>query len=76
MDIREFSPHIFWSYDPSADVPQEVVIRQVIRYGEIKDIILLVRRVGKERIREVIGKWPPDKGLDKHLCFMQKVILA
>jgi hypothetical protein len=76
MDTSGFSPHIFWSYDPSADIPQEVVIKQVVLYGEIRDKVLLVKKVGKEKIRRVMENWKNEKGAEKHICFMQRVILA
>ena len=76
MDTSGFSPHIFWSYNPSADFPQKVVIRQVVLYGEIKDKVLLAKRIGKEKIRQEMGKWKKEKGTEKHICFMQRVILA
>ena len=49
MDIKGFSPHIFWSYKKAADLQPGVVVRQVIAYGEVKDMILLVNKMEKKR---------------------------
>jgi hypothetical protein len=75
MDIKDFSHHIFWSYDRSADINPEVVIRQVISYGEVKDMILLVKKTGKNKILEVIRNWKGREKYNKHINFMEKVIL-
>ena len=75
MDIKGFSPHIFWSYNRSKELKPEVVIRQVIAYGEVKDMILLVKKVGKKRILEVIKNWKGREKYDKHINFIEKVIL-
>ncbi|MCK5135831.1 MAG: hypothetical protein KAR19_08615 [Bacteroidales bacterium] len=76
MDIKEFSSHIFWSYDRFSDLKPEVVIKQVIVYGEVKDMILLVKKVGEKRIYEVIKNWKDQEKYDKHINFMEKVILG
>ena len=50
MEIKGFSPHIFWSYDKESELEPEVVIRQVIVYGEVKDMVLLAKMAGREKI--------------------------
>ena len=76
MDIKGFSPHIFWSYNRSKELKPEVVIRQVIAYGEVNDMILLVKKVGERKIHDEIKKWKDRKKLEKHINFMEKVILG
>jgi len=75
MDILDFSPHIFWSYDRGADIEPEVVIRQVIAYGEVRDMLLLNHRIDRNRILEVIGSWKGRKKHDKQIHFFKTVIL-
>ena len=50
LEIKEFSSHIFWSYNQSAELKPEIIIKQVISYGEVKDMILLVEKVGRNMI--------------------------
>lgn len=76
MKIKDFSPHIFWSYDKQADLEPEVVIKQVITYGEVSDKVLLVKKIGKSQIIDVINGWKNHERYDKHINFMQQVILA
>mgnify|MGYP000672238203 CR=1 FL=1 len=56
MTIEPFSKHIFWSYKPDADLPERVVIQQVIAYGEISDIRLISKMVPHQVINEAIEK--------------------
>jgi hypothetical protein len=76
MKIKDFSPHIFWSYNKQADLEPEVVIKQVITYGEVSDKVLLVKKIGKPQIVEVIDGWKNCEKYEKQINFMQKVILA
>ena len=78
MEISGFSPHIFWSYDRSASLPEEVVIKQVVIYGEVKDKIMLAKMLGKQKISHVIDtlKEKEKEKAEKHISFMQKIILA
>lgn len=75
MDIKGFSPHIFWSYNKSADIEPGIIIRQVIAYGEIQDMLLLVKRLDKERILSTIDKWQDREHNEKRINFFKKVIL-
>jgi len=76
MDIREFSPHIFWSYDKHADINPEIVVRRVVAHGEIKDMILLTRKIEKNRILESIENWKERNKHEKHINFFKRVILG
>jgi len=76
MDIQGFSPYIFWSYNKAAEIEPEVIIRQVIAYGEVKDMILLHRKIKKNRIQEVIKNWKGREKYEKHINFFEKVILS
>lgn len=76
MDIKGFSSHIFWSYSKSADIEPGVIIKQVIAYGEIKDMLLLAKKIEKTRILNVIENWKGREKYDKHINFVEKVILG
>lgn len=75
MDIKGFSPHIFWSYNQSADLEPGIIIRQVIAYGEIQDMLLLVKRLDKEKILSTIDTWKDREHNEKRINFFKKVIL-
>lgn len=76
MDIKDFSPHIFWSYDNSSELKPEIIIRQVIIYGEVKDMILMERMVGRTKIHNTIRNWKDRDKYEKHINFFEKVILG
>jgi hypothetical protein len=56
MNISGFSKHPFWSYKKNADLPEEIIIQQIVLYGEIKDMIRLTRLFSKEQINKVISR--------------------
>ncbi len=76
MKINDFSSHIFWSYEKSSELDQDVVIKQVIAYGEVKDMVILARKVEKEKIYHAINNWKGRARYRKHINFMEKVILG
>ena len=75
MNIQDFSPHIFWSYKRSSDIETDIVIKQVIAFGEISDMILLSKKIDKSRILDVIKRWKGKEKYEKHINFVEKIIL-
>lgn len=76
MKITGFLSYPFWSYNKNADLPDEVVIRQIILYGEISDMILLAEKIDKLIIQKVLEQITPGyPGNKKRINFFKKVIL-
>ncbi len=75
MDITPFSKHIFWSWKHDADLPENLVIQQVIAYGEISDFRLLSKLIPKQNIIEAIEKWRNKDQYKKHIHFLKQVFL-
>lgn len=75
MNIKPFSKHIFWSYKPDADLPENLVIQQVIAYGEISDFRLISKLLPPQKINEAIEKWNNKDRYEKHINFLKKVFL-
>ena len=75
MNIKNFSKHIFWSYNKNADLSEETIIWQVLLYGEIKDMVLLVKQIDKEVIIQVMKKISFLGRYNRRLNFIKKVIL-
>ncbi len=73
MLTDKFSKHIFWSYNKSSDLPDNVIIKQVAAYGEINDLITLSKLYQKDIIAEVLKTFK-DKN-NKRVNFIMKVIL-
>ena len=73
MLINQFSKHIFWSYKHDADLPDKIVIKQVVTYGEIKDLICLIKLYKKETIKEELKELKNKH--TKRVYFVNKIIL-
>ncbi len=73
MIITPFSKYIFWSYKNDADLPDELIIRQVAVYGGIEDIIKLTKLYRSKFLINIL------EGIkDKHpkrINFITKVLL-
>jgi hypothetical protein len=73
MLINNFSRHIFWSYKENADLPDEVIIRNVSLYGEYHDLARLTELYTKEIIMDVLNSILPKN--KKRINFIVKVFL-
>lgn len=73
MDISKFSEHIFWSYKKGANLPEDIIIKQVSLYGEIEDMILMKNLFSKEKIVRILKKI--KSRYPKRTHFIEKVIL-
>jgi hypothetical protein len=76
MNIEGFSKHIFWSYKHGASLPKSLVIKQVIAYGKLSDLILLSKQFPASDIGRVIEQWKEKERFRKRINLMQKVILS
>jgi hypothetical protein len=76
MEITGFSEYLFWSYNKEADLPEEVIITQILLYGEIKDMLRLVKLISREKIEKVISSASINHQNIKWLNFFQKVIFS
>jgi len=75
MNITPFSKHIFWSYKPDADLPVNLLIQQIIAYGEISDFRLLSELIPAQKINQAIGQWKNKERYKKHIHFLKQVFL-
>jgi hypothetical protein len=75
MKIEGFQKHIFWSYADHADLPETLIAKQVILFGEISDMILLSKRVDPGIIENVLQSLAVSGRNKKRIHFFQKVIL-
>ena len=73
MKIKYFSKHIFWSYNKEADLPEDLIIKQVAVYGEIYDLKKLSELINKEKILTVLQTIKTE--YEKRVNFIEKIIL-
>ncbi|MDY0279115.1 MAG: hypothetical protein RBR35_00975 [Salinivirgaceae bacterium] len=74
MQINKFSKHIFWPFQEGADLPEAVIIRQVLSYGEVADLLTLNEIMPPAKVKEVILKWKDKDRYRKRINFFNKVI--
>lgn len=75
MKTDNFSPHIFWSYDKNADIDEDIIVKQVVLYGEITDMINMAKLFSHNKIRSIIKKLKDNKRFAKRINFVEKIIL-
>jgi len=76
MQIKTFPHYIFWSYDPEADLPEEVIAGQVLQYGDLDDLFRLSEMVSHDTIAAVSQKIMANGHWLKRVNFINKVILG
>ncbi|ALO15752.1 hypothetical protein L21SP5_02119 [Salinivirga cyanobacteriivorans] len=75
MKINQFSKYIFWSYEEDSDLPEQEVIKRVLSYGEVQDLIKLSDILSESLINKVISAWQEKEKFAKRINFFQKIIL-
>ncbi len=73
MKITPFSKHIFYSYQPDADLPDTLIIQDVALKGELKDLLTLRKCYSAELIKKEILKLQSQD--PKRVHFILKVLL-
>jgi hypothetical protein len=76
VKITGFPHHLFWSYTLQADLPEELVVEQVILYGDLDDLFRLADMVSNEVIATVNQKIIARGRWQKRSYFVNKVILG
>lgn len=74
MQTNRFSKHIFWPFPEGVDLPEAVIIRQVLSYGEVADLLTLNEIMPPAKVKEVILKWKDKDRYRKRINFFNKVI--
>lgn len=75
MQIAQFPRYIFWQYLPDADLPDRVVLENMLLYGDLDDLFRIPHLFSKQQISEIqkrisaTGKWR------KRAFFIQKILL-
>jgi len=75
MLTSNYPHYIFWSYAPSADLPEEIIAEQVILYGDLEDIFRVCKELPRELIQKTTDKIAHNGRWKKRVNFMNKIIL-
>ena len=76
MRIAPFPKYIFWHYKPEADLPDLVVLENLLLYGDLDDLLKIPTFFSRQQIVEVQKKIELSGRWKKRAFFIQKVILA
>jgi hypothetical protein len=76
MKIEIFPKHLFWSHSQEADLPVELVVEQVILYGDLEDLFRLSDMVSPHIISRINRRIATKGRWLKRCYFVDKVILG
>ncbi|MFN4298827.1 MAG: hypothetical protein ACK4EX_03740 [Thermaurantimonas sp.] len=61
----------FWSYAPSADIPDEVLIEEALRWGNVEELKILFKIFDTRKIKMVWReKMLPDEQIYRHNFYL------
>jgi len=75
LSISDFQKHIFWNYKADATLDENIIIENVLLYGELSDYSKLKGLVSRNSIRKVIDKIDRTGRYRKRVNFVRKVLL-
>jgi hypothetical protein len=62
-------------YRPDSDLPEEVIVDQIIRYGDMQDLFKLPATFSADVIQKVVLKIAGQERWKKRIYFVNKIIL-
>lgn len=71
MQISQFPKHIFWQYKPEADLPDLIVLENLLLFGDLDDLLKVPRLFSSKQIAEVQKKIGAGKRWKKRAFFIQ-----
>lgn len=75
INISNFPKHIFWNYKDNAELNEEIVINNVILYGDLNDYRKLLSLVNKKSFEQVVSKLEQTGRYKKRINFIKEIIL-
>lgn len=75
MQITPFPKHIFWQYKPQADLPDLVVLENLLRYGDLDDLLKVPQLFSDQQIRGIQEKMMKGNGWKKRAFFIEQILL-
>ncbi|MEZ4692190.1 MAG: hypothetical protein R3A12_19350 [Ignavibacteria bacterium] len=76
INVSEFQKYIFWNYKPGAELDRNIIIENVLLYGELEDFRKLIKLVALEDIRNVTDIIEKKGRFKKRVNFIRKVVLS
>lgn len=76
LNISDFSKHVFWNYSEGVNLDQDIVIENVILYGDLNDYKKLMKKVSKISLGKVLKDIEKSGRYKKRVNFVKKVLLS
>ena len=77
MDVTDYPRYLFWNYAPTAmDLPEKVVVRRVLLYGDLDEMFRLRKEVSPQRLREIADELRSSGRFLKRANFIEKILLG
>ena len=76
MQITPFPKYIFWQYKPEADLPDLVVLENLLLYSDLDDLLKIPQLFSNQQIMEIQKKIDASRRWKKRAFFIDKILLA
>ena len=76
MKIAQFPKYIFWQYKAEADLPDLVVLENLLLYGDLDDLLKVPQLFSIPQIKVVHENIEASRRWKKRAFFIQKILLA
>lgn len=76
MLITPFPKHIFWQYKPDADLPDLVVLENLLLYGDLDILLKIPHLFPVQQITEIQKKIDASSRWKKRAFFIKNILLA
>jgi len=77
LNVTSYPRYLFWNYSPKAqDLPVKVVVRRVLLYGDIDDMVRLRDEVSPKRLQEVADDLRASGRFLKRANFIEKILIG
>ncbi len=75
INISYFPKHIFWEYKDDSILDEEIVIKNVLLYGDMDEFKKLIRMVTRESLTKVVDDLEKSGEYKKRFNFIKKIIM-
>jgi hypothetical protein len=76
MKISQFPQYLFWQYKPEADLPDLVVLENLLLYGDFEDLLKIPQLFSIPQIKVVYESIEASRRWKKRAFFIKKILLA
>ncbi|MDQ3193660.1 MAG: hypothetical protein M3P82_01545 [Bacteroidota bacterium] len=75
IDTSDFPRHIFWNYKENVFLNEDIVIRNVLLYGDIEDYKKLLKHISNDSLNKIVKQLEATGKNKKRINFIKKILL-